>query len=179
MGSHRKVPLCITYISPDNLIYTATLGDSEANIYRIINGSLKSIPLSVIRDFTSDKEVLRVVRFTGELQYLKILPTANPKTLYPTGVNVARALGDKDATGTATNPVVIHKPKITANRILPGDMIILVCDGIKDFMSEKAIVEQIAKCISHKKNPSKHLVNYAIDTANSSDNATVLAIRVH
>ena len=29
-----------------NIIYTATVGDSEANIYRWIDGEIKSIPLS-------------------------------------------------------------------------------------------------------------------------------------
>jgi serine/threonine protein phosphatase PrpC len=194
-----------------NLIYTATLGDSEANIYRTINGKLKSIPLSCVRDWMSKKDETRAVRALHVPERIDyFLAQTSPKYRrypMPYGINVSRAIGDKHATGTQENPAVIHKPKITVDQLQPGDLLILACDGLKDYVPEQQIVQQISDYTSvpnNNQNPASadffqsifqyvaalfqkqeapadlahRLVKFALDVRGSEDNVTTLAIQV-
>lgn len=194
-------------------IYTATLGDSEANIYREVDGSPISIPLSLVRDWTDKKDAARLEKAMG-------LPSghvagrlksgADPKEIrlclnFPAktaikerrGINVSRAIGDIHSTGTKDKPGIIHKPKITVNKLQKGDLVILACDGLKDYAPEHEIIDTIlyskawticnivrwifrfiASWItwSHQKGVAQDLVNYAVNTKSAQDNVTVIAI---
>ena len=168
-----------------NIAYTATLGDSEANIYRTIGQTTKSIPLSVVRDWKHEKEATRALIAMkmplSELQ--KWTNEANPKFLRlfdPTrqmALNVSRALGDKQFTNYNGNPGTIHKPKITAFRVQPNDLLILACDGLKDYLPEPEIV----RCIRmNRSNPAQELAQLALNnmTRQVGDNITVLSLRL-
>jgi serine/threonine protein phosphatase PrpC len=162
-------------------IYTATLGDSEANIYRKFDDKLKSIPLSCIRDWSSKKDAHRASIALGRPQIAINWPKiSNPKYLrfpYPFfGINVSRSIGDVLLSGSPEKPGVIHKPKITRIQVKSGDLLILACDGLKDYVSDNEIVSILK---NPPPNPAKHLVNYAIDEGNSLDNVTVLAIAIN
>ncbi len=161
-------------------IYTATLGDSEANIYRKINGKLKSIPLSCVRDWTSKKDSQRrlaaIKKWPEALKSYQPLISNFPKELRFFSLNVSRALGDVGRAGTAETPAVVHKPKITIQQMQPGDVLILACDGLKDFADENEIVEQIQK--ESVKKLADQIVDFALDEAFSRDNVTVVAIQV-
>lgn len=61
------------------------------------------------------------------------------------GINVRRAIGDVGLTENPEEPVVIHKSKITMNKLQPGDTLILGCDGLKDYVPENEIVDILAK----------------------------------
>jgi serine/threonine protein phosphatase PrpC len=193
-----------------NLIYTATLGDSEANIYRTIDGSLNSIPLSCVRDWSSKKDALRAAIAMDRPQYAEEWPKAtNSKMLryekvafydkdgrpkYSTRLNVARAIGDRNSRGTKEKPAVIDKPKITINMLLPGDILTLVCDGVKDFASELDIVKQIyrkehasgflgsiidslQRCKKGPVDLAHRLLDFALNDKKSQDNVTVMTIK--
>ncbi len=160
-----------------NLIYTATLGDSEANIYRYTQGTLKSIPLSCVRDWSSAKDAKRAADCIGKPEIAKEWPLAkNSKHLrYPkssSGINVSRAIGDVSSNIHKT-PGIIQKPKITVHRLLPGDTLVVACDGLKDYVKENEIVALLAK--GNDTNVAKKLANYAINNGRSTDNVTVLA----
>lgn len=91
-------------------LFTATLGDSEANIYRFYDEKLKCIPLSPVRNFFSSSEVNRVNQIYGTyLQTKKLKPSdyfkdkdPNQSRYFPTDlmkdlkvhINVSRSLGD-------------------------------------------------------------------------------------
>lgn len=142
--------------SSANKIYTATVGDSEANIYRKIGeGELASVPLSCVRDWSSKSDKARLDEHHGRPglvdQWLK---TKKPKEIYShgfddqgrgIGTNVSRALGD-----VARTPPVTHKPKITVEILQAGDIVVLASDGLKDFVSEADIVRTIGKNVSEK-----------------------------
>lgn len=165
-----------------NLIYTATLGDSEANIYRTINGQLKSIPLSCVRDWSSQKDARRAAAALGVPEIAERWPEAqDPKILrYPfpdCGVNVSRAIGDV-ASNIHDIPAISHKPKTTVNQILPGDLLILACDGLKDYVSEGEIVQVISETRETQKNIPEALVNYALQDRQGQDNVTVVSVEV-
>jgi len=172
-----------------NLIYTATLGDSEANLYRKIEGQLKSIPLSCVRDWGSKKDAARAAKALGDPTIATRWPQhINPKELRFPGahdpvagavlsLNVARALGDISFAGTKEAPGVIQMPKITVFQLEAGDTLILACDGFKDYVSENEIIDQIAES-QPSINLAKTLVDYAINKKESKDNVSVLIVSI-
>lgn len=166
-----------------HLIYTASVGDSEANIYRLMNGEMKSIPLSCLRNWTSIKDARRAARSLNNPDIVKMwTKSTNPKSVrYPShweGVNVSRAIGDARYAGTPEVPAVSHKPKITVNKLQPGDILLLCCDGIKDFVSERKIADQISQ---YKSGSSiQNLAQQLIDVAKgpSMDNMTAVVVNI-
>lgn len=174
-------------------IYTATIGDSEANIYRKIDGNLQSIPLSCVRDWSSESDAERASIALGDPNIATEWPKIKDgKIRFPSpfyGVNVSRSIGDCFLAGTKEKPGVIHKPKITMNQLQPGDLLVLACDGLKDYVSEKEIIQNIEIAKSENllskiitfftgRNSASRLVDYAINHNHSTDNVTVLAIEV-
>ncbi|MBA3816571.1 MAG: protein phosphatase 2C family protein [Parachlamydiaceae bacterium] len=195
--NHMGCTAVICYIEQStNCIYTATLGDSEANIYRNIEGKYWSIPISCIRDWGSWPDELRAAIATrGEYkkpivdywekegitsrhrrihQKLGGAPSEN----FNVGCNVSRAFGDQiNNIGRLFNTVVT-KPKLDRCYLLPGDIIVLACDGLRECIEEDVIVncvkasaDKLASQISH------NLVDLAIRSG-SNDNVTVLTVKI-
>lgn len=175
----------MSYIDPKtHLIYTATLGDSEANIYR--NG--KSLPLSCVRDWSHPKEAMRVAIAHNKPAIATEWPKTPEKAKYRRshinyGVNVSRAFGDIDQSVINGCPVVSHKPKITVSKLEKGDVVIWACDGLKDFATEGEIAKIINKP-SHlfqkvfSNSLAKQLVDFAVNEKESQDNVSVIAAKI-
>lgn len=158
-----------------NHIYTATLGDSEAAVYRVFRKKRKVIPLSCLRnwstprDFASAKEALGV----------ELVRQKNPKEMrHPPpgmsvdsgcGLNVSRALGDIAFKG------VIHSPKITLTTLLPKDIVLLASDGLRDYVTEKEILHCIDLHMG-RQSLVEDLTHYAVYTKESSDNVTIIGV---
>lgn len=171
-----------------NLVYTATLGDSEANIYREIDGHVRSIPLSCVRHWLSKKDFGRLQHWFKEyldFPNLTLSEKDTPKNLkiysksWCQGLNVSRSLGDV-AFGAISEGKFIgtsQKPKITIHPLQPGDRLILACDGLKDFVPETEIAATVAACSEAAPQLANALVQKAFDY-NTRDNVTVLAIDV-
>lgn len=187
-------------------IITATLGDSEANLYR----DNTSISLSPVRDWTSKKDEERLIRAHGDKvnQWKKILAARGYRgeeakkgirSRLREGVNVSRAIGDVSETGTIDEPLVSHKPKITINKLQKGDVLVLACDGLKDYVPEQEIINIVAARNAwtignvakwsfnwiltnvfwfQPRGLANELVNHAIYTRMSRDNVTVVAVEV-
>lgn len=163
-------------------IYAATLGDSEANIYRKIDGELKSIPLSCVRDWSHEKEALRAAIAQKDLSIVyKWTHTDEPKSLRyykrtfsgKYGLNLSRSLGDADFAGTPAEPIMIAKPKITVWELMQDDILVLASDGLKDYVSEERIVDVLQEECD---NIAECLINEAIKE--KSENVTVIAVKV-
>ena len=148
-----------------SMIYTATLGDCEANIYRVVRRKMRSIPLSPIRDWSYPKEAQRAADFHRMPNIAQIWPRSYPKSLYSNlfhlGVNVSRAFGDNRFGGTFDKPLVIHKAKITMAQLMPGDILILACDGLKDYLTEPEIIKEIQHPSSNNIKLSRRLIEKA------------------
>jgi len=179
--NHIGSTVVLCYIDKQtHLIYTATLGDSEANIYRKIEGELKSIPLSCVRDWSSKKDAQRAAIAMENPRIAEEWPKAeNPKLLrYPGpghyGINVSRAIGDLYQTGSEEIPGIIHKPKVTVHQVQPGDLLILACDGLKDYVSEEEVLEKVQV----EGNVAERLADYAVNEKRAYDNVTVLAVDI-
>jgi serine/threonine protein phosphatase PrpC len=168
-----------------NRLFTATLGDSEAHIYRLKDEQMHSIPASCVRDWTSAKDAKRYADAKNDPLYEQFLtgfaddPQAKEFVRFK-GLNVSRALGDRALNYENGRRAVIQKPKITVHQLLPGDIVTLACDGLKDFVPETVTARTIH---NWKLDPQpKHtlsdlLVTDAIQYA-STDNITVVAIHV-
>lgn len=168
-----------------NRLFTATLGDSEAHIYRLKDGQMNAIPASCVRDWTSSKDAKRYADVKDEPAYEKFLtglahnPRAKEYARFK-GLNVSRALGDLALNYENGRRAVIQKPKITVHQILTGDIVTLACDGLKDYVPETVTAKTILDHTLNthpKQSCSKLLVLDAI-RYDSSDNITVVTIHV-
>lgn len=177
----------VSYIDrKTNNIYTATLGDSEANIYRSYNGNIVSIPLSCVRDWSSKKDAQRAAVALNDPNIAVLWPNKPAKSLrfpFPyAGLNVSRALGDREwkyfHVGIENCPPAIsHKPKITMHQLQPGDRLVLACDGLKDYVEEEQIANICSQNQSSEKTAEK-LVNFALYDRKSKDNVSVIVMDV-
>ena len=140
-------------------IYTATLGDSEARIYRKSN---LCIPLSCIRNWKSTEDRERA----GDALMGK--EKKSPKSMRVHGLNVSRGFGD------CFTPQVSSEPVLSLNQVQPGDCIVLASDGLWDFVFE----EEISHTIFTRKNPAKALALYTAEEALGLDNVTAISITV-
>lgn len=161
-------------------IITATAGDSEANFYSLNDESkMESLPLSCVRDWSSKKDALRAATALNRLEFANEWPlVTNAKYLrYPSrfyGVNVSRGFGDLCYQDDQGKTAITHKPKITINSLKQG-ILILACDGLKDYVPENEIIQQIA---NGNPNLAQRLVDYAIKEKHAKDNVTVVAINI-
>lgn len=156
-------------------IITASLGDSEANLYR----NNTSIPLTPVRDWSSKKDSKRL-EIGMEMEEGQIAEDIaagfKSKHLRWNGLNVSRAIGDLAHTGTREKPGVVHKPKITINKVREGDILVLACDGLKDFVPENEIVDIVGNAWSV--NLARDLVNHTINERKGRDNVTVIVAKI-
>lgn len=154
------------------LVFTATLGDSEANIYRKVKSGWRSMPLSIVSDWTRSQELQRAGAIHRPQEWSK---EYNSKSLrFPdcSGLNISRSLGDTILRGTA----IIHEGEMTINKLLPGDILLLSCDGLKDYVPEHEITQQIIAACDQPL--ADYLARYAIFHNKAEDNVTVIAIKV-
>lgn len=149
------------YIDEEHhLVYTATVGDSQALLVRTIQNQTKAIPLSCLRNWCSPHDEKRALRYfheerknnnyQKEREIIKRLfeKQTNPK-LRRFGtkhncINVSRAIGDK-VLKSLPHTALIEKPKITVNILEEGDLIILGSDGFFDYSSIKEQLKTITQ----------------------------------
>ncbi len=165
----------VSFVDPKTKkIFTATIGDSEATIYRQFSeNQTKAIPLSCIRNWTSEKDKARLLDIQPERAPLN----GDPKHIrWPApwyGVNVSRALGDEELKKAPS--ALIHKPKITVQDLYPNDTIVIACDGLKDYTSEKEVISVLNRFPDDR---AKRLVQFAFSQKRSTDNITAMVLSV-
>lgn len=174
-----------------NLIYTSTIGDSLAKIYRSNQRQFKTLPLSPIRDWSSSKDAMRVATaYQNYSIYQKWKNHPNPKELrvpINIGVNVSRAFGDLFVKNCFNSPTIVSKPKISINRLFVDDYIMLACDGVSDYVSDEelnVIFQQFHEqfhdhWISPLEELCQNIVEFSIKTKRSDDNVSVLVVKAN
>lgn len=136
----------LTYLDKKNhRIYTATLGnDSEATIFRVFHDQLKAIPLSCVRNWASKKDFKRATVDYNIPIGATMWTTGNPdrSIVRESGEKenevciISRMIGMKHLPKTEEFSGIIHKPKITVNKLLPGDVVILSSNWIRSHISD-------------------------------------------
>ena len=96
----------------------------------------------------------------------------NPKYVrsqFMRGCNVSRALGDTH------QKVIIAKPKITVTQLIPGDTLILCCDGLIDCKSvdQTHIIDRINEC----EDAQELAQQLTVDGLGSGDNVSIIVIK--
>lgn len=173
-----------------SVLYTATVGDSEAALYR--DG--KVIPLSKVETWKDPKPLARARGAMNDPDWMKDTKKDAKHIHYPGnyigGVNVPTTLGDfaerafgynVEGSPTTVNNVAkqaisLIPTSVTAVRLREKDKIIFACDGLWDYGSEKEIQSIVEK---DGKNLAKELAHTAVDIwqkkKGSGDNVTVIA----
>lgn len=159
-----------------NLVYNATLADTEAMIYRKCDGAWKAIPLSCVRNWSSKSDIARAEKASpGFASQVKDIPVKQRRF---GGLNVSRAFGDIDLQRFAINNTRAISPKfkISVQKILPGDIIISASDGLWDFVKNEHIV---AILNAPGDLPlANRLASYAQTEGRSSDDISVITIYI-
>lgn len=165
-------------------VCTATLGDSEAFLYRKIDGVFKALPLSCVRNWGSKADAARAAFAYDAPQIASNWPrAAEPKAIRiymqdgseKASINISRAIGDAEFLFYKDRPLVIQKPKITEAIFQPGDYLIFACDGVWDFLKHEDIIRQIED-LKPEESLAKRITLRALDS--STDNITVIAIKL-
>lgn len=196
----------VSYIEKEtNLVYTATSGDSEAHIYRKIEGEWKCIPLSCVRDWGSKRDASRAEKGTaGEYNIpvevfwrmhnilgkdRRIAQKLPGKSNYVGwGGNVSRGFGGHEKNIDRPVKVFEAKPKISVFPVQPDDVLVLACDGLRDYAEEFSIVSgfndfgdqnplEISQRLVHLSLMAQH-VEKEKDPECPGDNVTVSVTRI-
>ncbi len=136
LSDDKKGGACalICYVDTDtNRIYTSTLGDCEAKIYRKYDGRIVAIPLSVVGNWANpdDFERARSLLTPTGFHFFKL--EEDPRDLRVNGINVARAFGDAPLSFPQKNPpTIIQKTETTMCQLQEGDLLVLASDGVWD-----------------------------------------------
>jgi len=148
----------ILYIK-DEKAYTATLGDSEAHIYR----GKEDIKISRNLDWSDDSEAARLEKHMGYTagkvkNWVKTHPTFGPKYVRSQGImansgsNVSRTIGD-----VGEGDVISHIPKIGEFVVKKDDTIVISSDGLTDFTKAKDIGPKIEEIKERMRASAKKL----------------------
>lgn len=180
----------VSFIDPKvGIVYTMTVGDSEAKLY----GDNEEYPLSLVRDWSCPEERARVEVIYGKEKikehYKDVGAIAKEKgwdfakcLRFPQRVrlNVSRAFGDKHVAYVDRNPLVVMKPEITMHPIEPKQTLVLACDGLWDYAKDKVIdlLEQTESQAMRLQRTASSLGTFALDECSSTDNVTIIAIKV-
>lgn len=165
-------------------VTTATLGDSEAFLYRKIHGSYEALPLSCVRNWGSKSDARRAALAYNRPVLEEEWPKASaPKQLRvilgPEGseksLNVSRAIGDRIFQQKDGHPLVIQKPKITEARFEENDYIVAACDGVWDYLKHEDVIKEIND-LRMGESLAKRITLRALDV--SKDNISVIAFQV-
>lgn len=161
-------------------IYTATLGDSEAKIYRRKEGKIYSIPLSCVRNWCSKRDMKRMesvldnpelfTKWTNiEESKFRRFPLSRPF------VNVSRSIGDKSLQINGKS-AISQKPKSTSSQFLPGDLLVMACDGLWDFIpSEQELIDKVLSPCWGLPDICDAITNYVLRDCKGRDNVTVIS----
>lgn len=176
----------VSYIDTQKgLVYTATLGDAEAAIFRKDSDgeAVKAIPLSSLLDWT-DPEALAKAKesyernprpweiFGNDTPDTWVKNDTGPKNRKPKGgPDVPRAFGD-----TPCNDVLSREPLVTVRPFRPGDKLVLSCDGLGNYtsLSERAKLAGEATAAELPKKLFQAAVSKMIK--GNSDNVTIVVI---
>lgn len=183
----------ICYIDPNtHMGYFTNLGDSEAKLFT----GKELLPLTCVRNWACPKDELRGRRVIEKIKdraskahFLELWSSKHPKErrIGPRELNVSRSMGDLDSCFLEGEEGVIQKPKVSIfpvracyNGQEEGQLLIFGCDGLWDFVSEDELIENVLLPFGedNRQDLAKRIVNYALEQGRSSDNVSVIVVRI-
>jgi serine/threonine protein phosphatase PrpC len=162
--------------------YVATIGDSEGYVIRPDGNNLFAIPLSPIKNWTTPEceDLVQKIYTPAEFAAWKKLPAKQRRFPLQGGVNLVQTLGDHSKTYKGRT-ALSHIPDCTVLQLQEGDLILLGCDGLFDFVEINNLIRDVIK--PNWNNPNVNLAqliaDYALKIGKSTDNVTVITVRVN
>ncbi|MBP7073944.1 MAG: protein serine/threonine phosphatase 2C family protein [Rhabdochlamydiaceae bacterium] len=162
--------------------HVATIGDSEALVLRMQDGIIQPIPMSPENNWATPACVERAKQiFEPEVfDKWEQLPAKERRFPPNAGVNLACSFGDrlmtyKDKIG------VSHEPDCSLLQLEKGDLILLGCDGVFDFAGIHELIDKVIEphWNDRSANLAKLIAKYALEEKQSTDNVTVITVRVN
>jgi serine/threonine protein phosphatase PrpC len=161
--------------------YIATLGDSEIWHYRKQNRLIKATPLSCVRGWGSPSEAERVKKYMTQ-HAGKVKLTEGKLNLKGIGtLEPSRSIGDRNFNDDPTCPLVIQEPLVSMIQLLPGDRLIMACDGVWNFIEEmdelmKEVIQQTWN--NSEMNTAQKIADYALSQHDEvdCDNVSVISL---
>ncbi len=124
--SYGGTTAVMTYITPNGVVYTNTVGDSEANIYRNVGGQIRSTPISRVLNFVSQRVHEKAEQIMGH-------------KLGRGSGGIGISIGD----ASMCLSTCISQTTVTNLQI--GDILVLRSDGAINFVDETETIEVISK----------------------------------
>lgn len=138
--SHAGCTANVILITPD-YIYCANAGDSRS----VASINKKHVPLSYDHKPEDEKEIKRITKAGGQVQYGRV--NGN--------LNLSRALGDLEYKGNSKIPpeeqIITAYPDVIKIPNQNIDFIIMGCDGIWQVKTNEDMVEWVAKRLADPK----------------------------
>lgn len=162
--------------------HVATIGDSEALVLRMQDGIIQPIPMSPENNWATPACVERARQiFEPEVfEAWEQLPAKSRRFPPNFGVNLACSFGDRSMIYNQKTGVS-HEPDCSLLQLQEGDLILLGCDGVFDFAGIHELIDKVIE--PHWNDPHANLANliaqYALNEKHSSDNVTVITVRVN
>lgn len=184
MYGGSTVVFCYLEKASNNLT-VATLGDSEARLYRKSSAGVECIPLSRVLDWTTKKEARRAADALGLPSLAEDWPKVKKelaKLLRAPpliGPNLTRAVGDQEYQGYIYRKdikLICQDVLVQQFKIRPGDKIVVGCDGLWDVEDKLLSKEIMAPNWDKPVNLAKKAVDFALNTQKSTDNVSVVVV---
>jgi len=162
--------------------HVATIGDSEALVLRMQDGIIQPIPMSPENNWATPACVERARQIFEPEVFDKWEQLPPKMRRYPpnAGVNLACSFGDRSMIYN-NKTGVSHEPDCSLLQIEEGDLILLGCDGVFDFAGIHELIDKVIE--PHWNDPNANLAEliaqYALNEKQSSDNVTVITVRVN
>ncbi len=161
--------------------HVATVGDSEAIVFRMKDGVIHPIPMSPENNWATPDCVERIKQILEPEVFEKWekLPTKERRYPPDEGVNLACSFGDRLMT-YQDKVAVSYKPDCSLLQLQVGDVILIGCDGVFDFAGIDELIDKvIGPCWNDPKAYlAERIAMYVIQDKKSTDNVTVITVRV-
>jgi serine/threonine protein phosphatase PrpC len=162
-------------------LYVSNLGDSELKVFRKVDDKIYAIPISITRNWGSEKDVKRVEEvFNDKERFQAWLQIKDPKYRYfpgkGQGVNVSRSLGDKSMQLDGKTAISCH-PHVDLFQLHEGDLVLMGCDGVWDFVQVADLIENvIAPHWDNLASLPRAIIDFVLKNE-GSDNITVICAK--
>lgn len=166
----------------NHYLHVACIGDSKIVVFRKKDGLLYPIPTTSEINWSTPECVERVKKIVPPEVFKEWLkkPTKDRRFPPSAGVNLSNSLGDHLMTYKGQTAIT-HRPECSLLQVEEGDLIVLGCDGLFDFVTLEELIEEILKLHwnDQKINLAQVIADYALHKKKSTDNVTVITIRVN
>jgi serine/threonine protein phosphatase PrpC len=165
----------------NHLFHVANIGDSKIIVFRMIKNLIYPIPMTPEINWSTPECVnkVRQILSPGEFEEWHTRQTKDRRFPPQKGVNLSNSLGDHLMT-LRNQTAITHHPECSLLQLQDGDLIVLGCDGLFDFVELDDLIQNILKKYWNNQNVNlaQLIANHALQNKNSTDNVTVITVRV-